>query len=190
MLAPWKKSCDQPRQHTIKQRQFTLPTRSIWSKLCFFQQSCVDVRWELDNKGSWVPKNCCFWIVVLEKTLKSPLNCKEIQPVHPKGNQSWILIGRTDAEAETPIPWPLDVKNGLLGKDPDARKDWRWEEKGMTEDEMVEWNHRLDRHEFQQAPGVGDGQGSLACCSPLCGKELYMTEWLNWSELNWTFVLV
>ena len=100
--------------------------------------------WELDYKESWVPKNWCFWTVVLEKTLESPLNCKEIQPVNPKRNQSWIFIGRTDTEAETPKLWPPDVKNWLIGKDPDAGKDWRREEKGMTEDEMVGWHHRLD----------------------------------------------
>ena len=104
--------------------------------------------------------------VVLEKTLESPLDCKEIQPVHPKGNQSWIFIGRTDAEAETPILWPPDAKNQLIGKDPNAGKDWRQEEKGMTEDEMVGWHHWLNGHEFEQAPGVGDGHGSLVCSSP------------------------
>ena len=97
---------------------------------------------------------------------ESPLDCKEIQPVHPKGGQSWILIGRTDAEAETPKLWPLDVKDRLIWKDPDVGKDWRWEEKGTTEDETVGWHHRLYEHEFEQAPGVGDGQGSLECCSP------------------------
>ena len=119
--------------------------------------------WELDYKESWVPKNWCFWTVVLEKTLESPLDCKEIQPVHPKGNQSWIFTGRTDAEAETPILWPSDVKKWLIGKDLDAGKDWSQEEKGMTEDEMVGWHHWLDGHEFERAPGVDDGQGSLAC---------------------------
>ena len=117
-------------------------------------------------KTSWLPKNWCFWTVVLEKTLESPLDCKEIQPVHPKGNQSWIFMGRTDAEAETLILWSPDVKNWFIGKDPDARKDWRQEEKEMTEDEMVGWHLWLDGHEFEQAPGVGDGQGGLACCSP------------------------
>ena len=102
--------------------------------------------WELDYKESWVPKNWCFWTVMLEKTLESPLDSKEIQPVHPKGNQSWIFIGRTDVEAEAPILWPPHAKNWLIGKDPDAGKDWRWEEKGMTEDEMVGWHHRLDGH--------------------------------------------
>ena len=122
------------------------------------------------------PKNWWFWTVVLEKTLESPLDCKEIQLVHFKGDQSWIFIGTTDAEAETLILWPPDAKNWLLGKDPVAGKDWRQKEKGMTEDEMVGWHHRLDGHEFEQAPGVGDGQGSLACCSPWGCKELDMTK--------------
>ena len=126
--------------------------------------------WELDHKESWASKNWCFWTVVLEKTLESPLDCKEIQPVHPKENQSWIFTWRTDAEAETPILWPPDVKNWLIWKDPDAGKDWRQEEKGMTEDETVGWQHWFD-HEFEQSPGVGDEQGSLACCSP-CGRKV------------------
>ena len=120
---------------------------------------------------------------MLEKTLESPLDCEEFQPVHPKGNQSWIFIGRTDAEAETPILCPPDVKNWLIWKDPDAGKDWRWEEKETTEDEMVGWHHRLYGHESEQAPEVGDGQGSLACCSPWDHKESGMTEWLNWTDL-------
>ena len=122
--------------------------------------------WELDYKESWALKNWCFWTVVLEKILESPLDCKEIQSIHPKGNQSWIFIGRTAAEAETLIFWPPDAKNWLIGKDPDAWKDWGQEEKGTTEDEMVGWHHQLNGHEFEQAPGVGDGQGSLACWSP------------------------
>ena len=130
-------------------------------------------------KESWALKNWCFWTVVLEKTLESSLDCKDIKSVSPKGNQSWILIGRTDAEAETPILWPPDVKNWLIGKDPDAGKDWRQEEKGMTEDEMVGWHHRHNGHEFEQAPGVGDGQGSLVCCSLWGCKELDTTEWLS-----------
>ena len=132
--------------------------------------------WELDHKASWVPKNWWFWTVMLQKTLESPL--EEIQPVNPKGNQSWIFTGRTDTEAEAPILWPLDVKNWLIGKDPDAGKDWRLEEKGMTEDEMIRWHHRHDGHEFDQALEVG--QGSLVCCSPSGSKESNMTEWLNW----------
>ena len=107
------------------------------------------IMWELDHKESWVPKNWCFWAVVLEKTLESPLDCKEIQPVHPKGNQSWVFIGRTDIEAETPVLWPADEKNWLTGKDPDAGKDWGQQEKGMTEDEMAGWHHWLDGHEFE-----------------------------------------
>ena len=117
--------------------------------------------WQLDHKESWAPKNWCFWIVVLEKTLESLLDCKEIKPVNPNRNQSWIFIGRTDVEVEAPVLWPPDMKNWLIGKDPDAGKDWRWE-KGVTEDEMVGWHQQLDRHEFEQAPGVGDGQRSLA----------------------------
>ena len=136
--------------------------------------------WELDCKESWVPKNWCFWTVALEKTLESPWDCKEIKPVNLKGNLSWIFIGRTDAEAETPILWPPDVKNWLIGKDPGVGKDWRREEKEKTEDEMVRWHHWLDGHEFEQALGVGDGQGSLACCSPWGCKVLNMTEQLNW----------
>ena len=133
--------------------------------------------WELDYKEIWVLKNWCFWTVVLEKTPESPL---EIQPVHPKGNQSWIFIGRTDAEAEAPIPWPNDVKNWLIRKDPDAGKDWRQEEKGTTEDEMVGWHHWLNGDEFEQALGVGDGHGSLAWCSPWGCKGSDITEQLRW----------
>ena len=135
--------------------------------------------WELDHKEGWVPKNCCFLTVVLEKTLESPLDSKEIKPVNLKGNQPWIIICRTNAEAETPILWPPGVKNWLTGKDPDPGKDWTQEEKGMTEDEMVGWYHWLNGHEFEQASGVGDGQGSLACCSPWGCKESDTTEWLN-----------
>ena len=136
--------------------------------------------WELDSKESWALKNWCFWTVVLEKTLESPLDCKEIQPVNPKGKQSWIFIGRTDAEAETPNSLAAWCEE-LTGKDSDAGKDWRREEKGMTEDEMVGWHHRRNGHEFEQALGVGDGQGDLACCSPWGCKESDTTEWLNWT---------
>ena len=129
---------------------------------------------------SWNVKNWYFWIVVLEKTLESPLDCKEIQPVNPKGNWSWIFIRRTEAEAEAPILWPPDAKNWLIGKDPDdAEKDWKKEEKGMTEDEMVGWHHWLNGHEFEWAQGDGDGQGSLMCCSPWGCKQLNTTKWLN-----------
>ena len=142
--------------------------------------------WELDHKEDWTPKNCYFWTVVLEKTLESPLDCKEIQLVHPKGNPSRMFIGRTDAEAETLIRWSPDVKNWLIGKDPDAGKDWRQEEKGTTKNEMVGWHHQLDGHEFEQALGVGDGQRSLACCSPWGHKESDTTEQLNWIEVGWS----
>ena len=138
--------------------------------------------WELDCEESWAPKNWCFWTVVLEKTLESPLDCKEIWPAHPKGDQSWVFIGRTDAEAETPILWPSDAKSWLVWKDPDAGKDWGQEEKRTTEDEMVGWHHWLHRHEFEQALGVGDRQGGLVCCSPWGHKESDMTEQLNWTE--------
>ena len=131
--------------------------------------------WELDCEEGWAPKNWCFWTSVLEKTLESPLDCKEIQPVHPKGNQSWIFIERTDVEAETPILWPADAKSWLTVKDPDAGKDWRQEQKGTTKDEMVGWHHGLDGHGFRWTPGVGDGQGGLACCSPWGCKESDMT---------------
>ena len=129
----------------------------------------------MNKKESWVLKNWRFWTVVLEKTLENPLDNKEIQPVHPKGNQSWTFIGRTDAEAKTPILWPPDVKNWLTRKDPDAGQDWRQEEKETTENEMVGWHHQLDGHEFEQALGVSDGQGCLACCSPWGCKELDTT---------------
>ena len=137
--------------------------------------------WELNYKESWAPKNWCFWTVVLEKTLESPLDCEEIQPVHPKGDQSWVFIGRTDAE--TPILWPPDAKSWLTGKDPDAGKDWGQEEKGTTEDEMVGWHHHLNGHGFGWTPGVGDGQGGLVCCSSWGRKELDTTERLNWTVL-------
>ena len=138
--------------------------------------------WELDYEESWVQKNWCFWTVVLEKTLKSSLACKEIQPVHPKEDQSWVFIGKTDVEVETPILWPPDVKSWLIWKDPDAGKDWGQEEKGMTEDEMVGWHHRLNGYRFGWTQGVGDGQGNLACCGSWGRKESH-----NWeTELNWT----
>ena len=139
---------------------------------------------EWSTLEKWASKNWCFWTVMLEKTFESPLDYKEIQPVNPKGNQSWIFIGRTDAEAEAPVLWPPDAKSWLLGKDPDAGKDWRWEEKGVTEDEMVGWHHRLNGHEFEWTLGVGDGQGGLACCSPWGRKESDTAERLNWIELK------
>ena len=180
MLAHWKKSYCQPRQHIKKQRHYSA-NKGPSCQGYDFSVSHVWM-WELDYKESWVLKNWCFWTVVLEKTLESPLHCKEIQPVHPKGNQSWIFVGRTDAEAETPILWPLDEKNWLTRKHPDARKDWRQEEKGTTEDEMIGWHHRLDGHEFEQALGVGDGQGGLPCCRP--SAESDTTERLNWTDCS------
>ena len=135
--------------------------------------------WELEYKESWAPKNWCFWTAGLEKTLESPLDCKEIQPVRPKGDQSWIFIGRTDVEAETPILGPSDAKNWLIWKDPDIGEDGRQEEKGTTEDDMVWWHHRLNGHEFEQALGESEGQGSLVCCSPWSCKKSDTTEWLN-----------
>ena len=140
--------------------------------------------WELNHKESWALMNWCFWTVVLEKTFESPLDYKEIQPVHPKGDQSWVCIGRTDVEAETPILWPPDAKSWLVWKDSDAGKDWGQEEKGMTEDGMAGWHYQLDAHEFVWTPGVGDGQGGLACCDSWGRKEPDTTERLNWTELR------
>ena len=182
MLAPWKKSYDQHRQLIIKQRHY-FTNKGLSSQRYGLSSSHVWV-WELDHKESWAPKNWCFWTVVLEKTLGSPLDCKEIQPVHPKGDQSWVFIGRTDVGAETLILWPPDVKNWLTGKDPDAGKDWRQEEKGATEDEMVGcitdsmdrglgglWEMVMDRKAWRAAVhGVTKSQTQLS----------------NWSELNWT----
>ena len=169
-------------QHIKKQRHH-FAGKGPSSQSHGFSSSHVWI-WQLDHKESWAPKNWCFWTVVLEKTLESPLDCKEIQPVHPKGNQSWILIERTDAETEAPILWLPDVKNWLIWKDPDAGQDWRQKEKGLTEDEIVDWHHQLDGLEFEKALGVGDGQGSLVCCSPWGHKELDMTEWLNWTDCS------
>ena len=162
----------------LKSRDIILPTKVCLVKAMVFpvvMYGCES--WTIKKAEHWridAFELCCW---------RRLLDSKEIQPVHPKGNQSWILIVRTDAEAETPILWPPD-ENWLIGKDPDARKDWRWEEKGMTEDEMVGWHHWLNGHEFEQAPGVGDGQDSLMCCPPWGCKELDMTESLNWTELS------
>ena len=141
--------------------------------------------WKLDCEESWVPKNWCFWTVVLEKTLESPLDCKEIQPVHSKGNQFWVFTERIDAEAETLILWPPHVKSWLIGKDSGAGRDWGQEEKEMTEDEMAGWHHRLDGCESEWTLGDGDGQGGLVCCDTWGRKESDTTEWLNWTELSW-----
>ena len=145
---------------------------------------------ESDYKESWAPKNWCFWTVVLEKTLVSPLDCKEIQPVHRKGAQSWVFIGRTEAEAGTLILWPPDGKNWLIWKAPDARKDWGQEETGTTEDEMVGWHHWLDGHGFGGILGVGDEQGGLACCCSWGCKEWDMTERLKWNVLNLSSIIL
>ena len=175
-LTPWQKGYDKPRQH-VKKQSIYFVNNHLSSQSYSFSSSPVWM-WELDHKESSEPKNWCFWTVVLENTLESPLDYKEIKPVHPKGNQSWIFIGRTDAAPEAPILWLPDAKNWLIWKDPDAGKDWR-REKGMTEDEMAGWHHQLYGHEFEQAPGFGDGQGSLACYSPWDRKESDTTEWLN-----------
>ena len=150
----------------------------MYSESYGFSSSHLQV-WKLDHKEDWVLKNWCFWTVVLEKTLESPLDCKEIQPVNRKGNKPWIFIGMTDNEAEALILWPLDVKSWFIGKEPDARKDWGQEEKGMTEDEMVGWHHWLYGHEFEQILGDGEGQRRLACFSPWGRKESDKTEWWN-----------
>ena len=182
MLVLWKENYDKLRQHIKKQRHY-FADKDPSSQSYGFSSSHV-WKWELDHKENWPPKNWCFWTVVLEKTLELLLGCKD-KTNNAKGNQSWIFIGRIDAESWAPVFWPPDAKNWLLGKDPDAEKDWR-QEKGMTEDEMVGWHHQLKGHEFEQALGVGDGQGSLACCSPWGHKESDMTEWLNWTGLTWT----
>ena len=158
-----------PRQCIKKQRHY-FANKGPSSQSYDFPSSHVWM-WELNLKESWARKNWCFWTVVLEKTFGSPLDCKEIQPVHPKGDQSWVFIGRTDAEAETPVLWPPYAKSWLIGKDPDSGRDWGQEEKGTTEDEMAGWHHRLDAHEFEQTSGDGEGQGGLECCNSWGHKE-------------------
>ena len=181
-----EESYDQPIQHIQKQRHY-FASKSLASQSYGFSSGHVWM-WELDSEGSWAPKNWCFWTVVLEKTLESPLDCKEVQPVHTKRDQSWMLIGRTDVKAETPVLWPPDAKNWLVWKDPDAGKDWRWEEKGTAEDKIVGWHHWLSGHEFEQALGVGDGQGGLACCSLRGHKESDTTEQLNWTVYSQFYI--
>ena len=178
---PWKESYESSRQHIKKQRYY-FDNKGLSSQGYGFSSSHVGM-WKLDYKESWVPDNWCFWTMVLEKTLESPLDRKEIQPVHPKGDQSWVFIGMTNVEAETPIFWPPHAKSWLSGKDPDARRDWGQEEKGTTEDEMAGWHHRLDGHGFGWTLGVGDGQGGLVCWGSWCHKESGTTERLNWTEL-------
>ena len=169
------------RQHSKKQRYYF--AEKALSSLSYFSSGHVWM-WELDYKESWTLKNWCFWTVVLEKILESPSDCKEIQPVYPKGDQSWVFFGRTDAKAETPVLWPPHAKSWLIGKDHDAGRDWGQEVNGTTEDEMAGWHHWLDAHKFEWTPGVGDGQGGLACCDLWGHKKSDMTECLNWTELR------
>ena len=179
MLAPWKKIYDQPRQHSKKKRHhFASKGQSIQS---YGFSSRHVWMWELDDKESRAPKIWCFWTVMLEKTRERPLDCKETKPVNPEGNKPWVFIGRTDAGAA--ILWPPDVRSQLLGKDPEAGKNWRQEEKGMTEDEMAGWHQWFDGHEFEQAQ-IGDWQGSLACCSPWGCKVSDTTEGLEWTDFT------
>ena len=169
----------------LKSRDITLPTKVPSSQGYGFSSSQVWM-WELDCEESWEPENLCFWTVVLEKTLESPLDSEEIQPVHSEGNQPWDFFGRNDAKAETPVLWPPHVKSWLIGKDSDAGRDWGQEEKGTTEDEMAGWHHWLDGRESEWTLGVGDGQGGLACCDSWGRKESDTTEQLIWSDLKGT----
>ena len=173
-------SYDQPRQHIKKQRNY-FANKGLSDQEYGFSSSQVWM-WELDYKESWTQKNWCFWTVVLENTLETPVACKEIQQVHPKGDKSWVFIEGTDVEAETPILWPPDGESSLIWKDPDAGEDWGQEEKGTTEDEMVGWHHCHNGHGFGWTLGVGDGQGGLACCGFWGRKESDLTEWLNWTK--------
>ena len=178
MLASWKKNYDNLDSILKSSHYFT--KKDLSSQSHGFSSSHIWM-WELDCKESWVPKNLCFWTVVLEKTLESPLDWKEIQPVNPKCNQSWILIGRTDGEAEALILWPHNARNWLIGEDLDAGKDWRQEEKGITEDELVGWHHWLNGHEFEQALGDREGQGNMTWA--VYGvAESDPAGWLNWVE--------
>ena len=168
--------------HILKNRDITLPTKVHLVKTMAF---CDHVwMWELDCQESWVLKNWCFWTVVLDKTLESPLDYKEIEPVHSKGDQPWVFFGRNDAIAETPILWPSDAKSWLFGKNSHAGRDWGQEEKGTTEDEMAGWHHWLYGRKSEWNPGDGDGQGGLACCNLWGHKESDTTEILNWTEQN------
>jgi len=182
LATPWTAAYEAPPSMGFARQEYwtgvPLPT-SKRSQSYSFSSSHVWM-WELDHKESSVLKKWCFWTVVLEKTLESPLDCKEIKKVNPKGDQPWIFMEY--AEAETPILWPSDGKSWLIGKNPDAGEDWRQKEKETPEDAMVEWHHQLNRHEFEQAPGVGNGLGGLACCSPWGCKESDKTEKLNWNE--------
>ena len=180
-----KTSYDKPRQGIKKQRQYFV-NKGPCSQNYGFSSSHVWM-WGMDHKEVWMQKNWCFQTLVLEKTLENPLDCKEIKPDNPKGNQLWIFIRRTDTEAEAPILWPLDVKTQIIEKDPDAGKDWRQEKKGMTEDEIAGRHHQLNGHEFEQAPRNGKWQGSLACCSPW-GLQRVRHDWANGQQLMFTVV--
>ena len=180
-LIPWKKSYDQPRQHIEKQKHY-FANKSLSSQGYGFSSGHAWMQ-QLDCEESWVLKNWCFWTVVLEKTLESPLDCKEIPPVHSLGDQPWDFFGGNDAEGETPVLWPTHVKSWLTGKDSDAGRDWGQEEKGTTEDEMAGWHHWLNGCESEWNLGVGDGQGGLACCDSRGHKESDTTDR---TELNWT----
>ena len=170
----------------LKSRDSTLLTKVLLVKAMVFSVVMYgyDYIHKLDYKETWAQKNWCFWTAVLEKILESPLDCKEIQQVHSKGDQSWVFIGRTDVEAETPVLSPPDAKSWIIWKDPDAGKGWGPEEKGTTEDEMVGWHHWLNGHGFGWTPGIGDGQGGLTCYGSWGRKESDTTERLNWTELN------
>ena len=186
MLAPLKKSYDKPRQCTNKHRHY-FADKGPYSQSCGFSSNHV---WmcEVDHNKSWVPKNWCFELWFWRRLLRVPWTARRSNQSILKENQSWIFIGRTDARAEAAILWPPDVKSWLIGKNPEAGKYWRQEETGMTEDEMVGWHHQLYGPEFEQAPGVGDGQGGLVCCSPWVCKELDMTEWLDWTCWTSNFI--
>ena len=172
----------------LKSRNITLPTKVCLVKAMVFPSHVW--MWELDYKESWAQKNWCLWTVVLEKTLESPLDCKEIQPAHPKGNQSWVFIGRTDVEVEIPILWPPHAKSWLIGKDSDAGRDWGQEEKGTTEDEMVWRHHQFNGHGFGWTLGFGDGQRGLAFCGSWDCKESDTTEQLNWTEIKLNMLIL
>ena len=181
-LAPWKKRYDKPRQCIKKQRHY-YADKGPYSQGCGLSSSHVWM-WELEYKESWVLKNWCFWTVVLEETLESALDCKEIQPVHPKGDQPWDFFGRNDAEAATPVLWPPHVKSWLIGKDSDAGRDWGQEEKGMAEDEMTGWHHGLDGRESEWTPGVADGQTGRPGVLRLMGSQRVGHDWAT--ELKWS----